>query len=263
MLRLVVQGASAAAALFLLCDCGLVGATSGFLLVTTAPRTPRTLRLHHYHNRIKQNRPRRDDNYSVSTTLLEGRKEVVNGDDDYDKKRLDEQDDDDDYVFHTPIQTPAGPLYDKDERPLDDGILAMQGQKRKKRVLVLCTGGTLAMAPDPLQGYSLAPVEGALTDYTGSVMMGHYATGRALKQIGVVSANDMTVEATSCKLAYLLGRGDLSLGEVRDLMTVELRGEMTPQSEIPPPPLSSAYQQALQKHQSRKRRKPVRGVVKY
>ena len=98
---------------------------------------------------------------------------------------------------------------------------------------------------------------------TGSVMMGHYATGRALEQVGVISANDMTVEATSCKLAYLLGRGDLSLGEVRDLMVVELRGEMTPQSELPPPPLSSAYQQALQKHQSRKRRKPVRGVVKY
>lgn len=40
---------------------------------------------------------------------------------------------------------------------------------------------------------------------TGSVMMGHYATGLALKEVGVVSANDMTVEATACKAAYLFG----------------------------------------------------------
>ncbi len=37
------------------------------------------------------------------------------------------------------------------------------------------------------------------------VMMGHYATGLALREAGVVSANDMTVEATACKAAYLLG----------------------------------------------------------
>jgi len=29
----------------------------------------------------------------------------------------------------------------------------------------LCTGGTLTMAPDPLRGGALAPVEGALIDY--------------------------------------------------------------------------------------------------
>ena len=40
---------------------------------------------------------------------------------------------------------------------------------------------------------------------TGSVMMGHYATGLALKEAGVISANDMTVEATACKAAYLFG----------------------------------------------------------
>lgn len=86
--------------------------------------------------------------------------------------------------------------------------------------------------------------------HTGSVMIGHYATGRALKKVGVVSAQDMTVEATGCKLAYLLGRGDLSLEEVRNLMGVNLRGELTPANEQPPPPLSSTYQQAIQKQQS-------------
>jgi len=198
-MRLVVQGASAAAALFVLCDCGLLGSTSGFLPpTTTAPRrTPRMLRRHHYRNRIEMNRPRRDDYRSISTTLLQGRKEVVNGDDSNDKKRLQEQDDDD-YVFHTPIQTPAGPLYDKDERPLDDGILAMQGQKRKKRVLVLCTGGTLAMAPDPLQGNSLAPVEGALTDY--------------LKQMPELDQNDMP-QVVAHEYSPLIDSSDMGPGD--------------------------------------------------
>ena len=49
---------------------------------------------------------------------------------------------------------------------------------------------------------------------TGAVMLGHYAVGHALKDAGVVSAGDMTVEAACCKLAYLFGRGDLSEYEV-------------------------------------------------
>jgi len=61
--------------------------------------------------------------------------------------------------------------------------------------------------------------------HKGSVMMGHYATGRALERAGVVSSNDMTLEATACKIAYLMGRGDLSLDEIADLMTISMRGE--------------------------------------
>lgn len=102
--------------------------------------------------------------------------------------------------------------------------------------------------------------------FTGSVMMGHYVTGRALKRAGVVSANDMTVEATNCKLAYLLGRNDLSLDETRELMGVNLRGELTPPSQMPPPPLSSAYQQAIQKQQmvqQQKEQSSSRGVTPY
>ena len=57
----------------------------------------------------------------------------------------------------------------------------------------------------------------------------------------------MTIEATTTKLAYLLGRLDLSIDEVRDLMTVDLRGEMTPEADLPPPPLASAYQKAIAK----------------
>jgi len=98
--------------------------------------------------------------------------------------------------------------------------------------------------------------------FTGSVMMGHYATGRALKRAGVVSALDMTVEATNTKLAYLLGRDDLSLQEVRSLMEVNLRGELTPLNEMSTPPLSSAYQQAIQRQMAVPKDQP-RGVVPY
>ncbi|GFH60632.1 60kDa lysophospholipase [Chaetoceros tenuissimus] len=83
--------------------------------------------------------------------------------------------------------------------------------------------------------------------HTGSVILGHYATGQALKRAGVVSANDMTLEATTTKLAYLLGRQDLSIEEVRELMQVDLRGEMTQEDAMPPPPLASTYQKAIAK----------------
>eukprot|EP00957_Ditylum_brightwellii_P070175 5331073-Ditylum_brightwellii.AAC.1 len=88
--------------------------------------------------------------------------------------------------------------------------------------------------------------------HTGSVIMGHYATGLALKEAGVVSAGDMTLEATTAKLAYLLGRQDLAIDEVRDLMGVDLRGELTPEGLMPPPPLASTYQKAIfKKNRSR------------
>jgi L-asparaginase len=61
--------------------------------------------------------------------------------------------------------------------------------------------------------------------FTGSVMMGHYATGRALQEAGVVSASDMTLEAVACKCAYLFGRQDLEPKEIAELLGVSLRGE--------------------------------------
>ena len=83
--------------------------------------------------------------------------------------------------------------------------------------------------------------------FTGSVMLGQYAVGKALESAGVVSANDMTLEAIACKLGYLLGRADLTRTEVAALMGVSLRGEITPLEALSPPPLSSAYQRARRK----------------
>lgn len=82
---------------------------------------------------------------------------------------------------------------------------------------------------------------------TGSVILGHYATGQALKNAGVVSARDMTVEATTAKLAYLLGRQDLSINDVRNLIGIDLRGEITSEDRLPPPPLAGMYQKAVSK----------------
>lgn len=42
--------------------------------------------------------------------------------------------------------------------------------RRRKRVLVLCTGGTLTMVPDPSKGGALAPLPGAVTDFMKSML---------------------------------------------------------------------------------------------
>jgi L-asparaginase len=83
--------------------------------------------------------------------------------------------------------------------------------------------------------------------FTGNVMLGHYATGRALEQAGVISASDMTLEAIACKSAYLFGRGDLTTKEIGEIMGISLRGEITPNELLSPPPLSSTYQRAMKK----------------
>eukprot|EP00929_Paragymnodinium_shiwhaense_P002913 TRINITY_DN103232_c0_g1_i1.p1 TRINITY_DN103232_c0_g1~~TRINITY_DN103232_c0_g1_i1.p1 ORF type:complete len:447 (-),score=75.33 TRINITY_DN103232_c0_g1_i1:120-1460(-) len=62
---------------------------------------------------------------------------------------------------------------------------------------------------------------------TGSVMLGKYAVGHALKEAGVVSGRDMTMEAAVTKLAYLFGRGDMDIDEIADMMPEPLRGEVS------------------------------------
>lgn len=60
----------------------------------------------------------------------------------------------------------------------------------------------------------------------GHVNMDGYATGHALKDAGVISGFDMTLEATLTKLHYLLSQ-DYSSDEVKALMQQNLRGELT------------------------------------
>jgi lysophospholipase len=53
-----------------------------------------------------------------------------------------------------------------------------------------------------------------------------YAGGTALKEAGVIAGADMTCEAAITKLMYLLSK-NLATNEIKRLMTVNLRGELT------------------------------------
>lgn len=58
----------------------------------------------------------------------------------------------------------------------------------------------------------------------GGVELGTYASGQALNDIGVLSGDDMTVEAAYCKLTHLISQG-LSHDELRRRFLMPLVGE--------------------------------------
>ena len=60
----------------------------------------------------------------------------------------------------------------------------------------------------------------------GSVMMGHYETSEQLKNIGVISGKDITTEAATSKLMYLLGN-NVSFKMFKTIFETSLRGEMS------------------------------------
>jgi len=59
----------------------------------------------------------------------------------------------------------------------------------------------------------------------GRVNMDGYATGHALREVGVISGLDMTTETVIAKLYYLLSQG-LSNKVIRELLETDLRGEL-------------------------------------
>lgn len=62
--------------------------------------------------------------------------------------------------------------------------------------------------------------------HRGSVFMDGYATGHALKEAGVLSAHDMTLEACLTKIHHLLSQ-NIDFSEVRRRFNENLKGEMT------------------------------------
>ncbi len=67
--------------------------------------------------------------------------------------------------------------------------------------------------------------------YAGHVAMDSYATGNALAQSGVISGQDMTLEAALAKLHVLLSK-DLPISQVRKLFQENLKGELTPVADL-------------------------------
>ena len=117
---------------------------------------------------------------------------------------------------HHAIQQPAGLLCDDHEHCVQDettSLLPHRGRHRK-RVLILCTGGTLTMSNDPTQGNSLAPVQGALTSYLASMRE--------------LTDDPEMPEIVSHEYAPLIDSSDMGPGDwVREVVCCLLEGAMT------------------------------------
>ncbi|KIJ69086.1 hypothetical protein HYDPIDRAFT_123159 [Hydnomerulius pinastri MD-312] len=70
----------------------------------------------------------------------------------------------------------------------------------------------------------------AITQCAKGSVSDTYETGRTLQQAGVVPGGDMTPECALTKLGYLLSKPELSVQQVRELISMPLRGELTRQT---------------------------------
>ncbi|KAF5373722.1 hypothetical protein D9758_000729 [Tetrapyrgos nigripes] len=86
----------------------------------------------------------------------------------------------------------------------------------------------------------------AITQCTRGSVSDAYETGRTLLKAGVVPGGDMTPECALAKLSYLLSKPELSTEEVRKLMGVPLRGELTRPPAAAPPSLETTIDQNIE-----------------
>ncbi|XP_008823750.1 60 kDa lysophospholipase isoform X5 [Nannospalax galili] len=85
--------------------------------------------------------------------------------------------------------------------------------------------------PDLLQELRAAAEQGLVivncTHCLQGTVTSDYASGMGMAGAGIVSGFDMTSEAALAKLSYVLGQPGLSLGDRKELLAKDLRGEMT------------------------------------
>ncbi|XP_078724153.1 60 kDa lysophospholipase isoform X1 [Lampetra fluviatilis] len=93
------------------------------------------------------------------------------------------------------------------------------------------TGNAPDNRPDLLDELRSATARGVLIVNCTQCLRGSvcetYATGKVLNDNGVIPGGDMTPEAALAKLSYILGKEKLSLKERREMLSDNLRGEMT------------------------------------
>lgn len=107
-------------------------------------------------------------------------------------------------------------------------------------VLEAFGAGNASQRPDILAAFKDACDRGiviiAISQCVKGSVSGDYETGRTLIQAGVVPGGDMTPECALTKLSYLLAKPKLTATEVRSLISLPLRGELT----LPVPSLPAA-----------------------
>ncbi|KAF9448867.1 L-asparaginase [Macrolepiota fuliginosa MF-IS2] len=105
-------------------------------------------------------------------------------------------------------------------------------------VLETFGAGNAPQRPDLIDAFKEACDRGvvivAISQCTKGSVSDAYETGRALLQVGVLPGSDMTPECALTKLSYLLSKPELSLKQVRDLIGIPLRGELTRPSATAP-----------------------------